>query len=84
MRNCFFCKRQNHYYIKFKLKIEIKIEINEKSDCFICGIRCPCICRSRKMEKEQPIDKGQVTTKEAISLLENKSTQESAEIESNY
>lgn len=23
-----------------------------------------------KMEKEQPIDKGQVTTKEAISLLE--------------
>lgn len=33
-----------------------------------------------KMEKEQPIDKSQVTTKEAISLLENKSTQESAEI----
>ena len=33
-----------------------------------------------KMEKEQPIDKGQVTTKEAISLLEIKSTQESAEI----
>ena len=33
-----------------------------------------------KMEKEQPIDKSQVTTKEAISLLEIKSTQESAEI----
>ena len=33
-----------------------------------------------KMEKEQPIDKSQVTTKEAISLLENKSIQESAEI----
>ncbi|MFN3271496.1 MAG: hypothetical protein ACK40Y_02905 [Cloacibacterium caeni] len=33
-----------------------------------------------KMEKEQPIDKSQVTSKEAISLLENKSTQESAEI----
>jgi hypothetical protein len=32
------------------------------------------------MEKEQPIDKGQVTTKEAISFLENKSTPESAEI----
>ena len=33
-----------------------------------------------KMEKEQTIDKGQVTTKEAISFLENKSTPESAEI----
>ena len=33
-----------------------------------------------RMEKEQPIDKSQVTTKEAISLLEIKSTQESAEI----
>ena len=33
-----------------------------------------------RMEKEQQIDKGKVTTKEAISLLEIKSTQESAEI----
>ena len=33
-----------------------------------------------KMEKEQPIDKRSSDYKKAISLLENKSTQESAEI----
>ena len=76
MRNCFLGKGKQLLILSLGYKNRNKKYKNEKSDCFISGIRCRAFVGSRKNGK----NKGQVTTKEAISLLEIKSTQESAEI----
>jgi hypothetical protein len=80
MRNCFLLKAKQLPILSLGYKNRNKKYKNEKSDCFIYGISVVHFSAQEKMEKEQPIDKSQVTTKEAISLLEIKSTQESAEI----
>ena len=76
MRNCFLLKAKRLPILSLGSKNRNKKYKNEKSDCFIYGIMCRKFLGSRKNGK----NKGQVTTKEAISLLEIKSTQESAEI----